>query len=271
MECETVRENLGRYLDQETSAEMRNQIDSHLSDCRKCAEELAELRSIATRVSAGLAPDVPADLWNSIEQTLDRQAQAAVPRSAFQRVRQLMAMAASVLFAVGVGATALLWTDGSAYQAQAASVDFGVLLDELPTDPGKAFRRFLVKYQAQRVSPVEAKRHAGDLDFDVPDTLPGGFQLRSVYALRFSGQPGVAAEYFRGAEFLGTIFHRPIQVASCCESRNCPCVIGSHRGHKVQVGSWTLVQMTDQTTCRCVLSKLDEQAELPTVVDALLP
>lgn len=270
MDCEAAKNDLGRYLDEELSPTARAAVEAHVTSCDACVAELETLRSMAAELASDSSVRVPAKLWDSIERTLDQQGRAVSPRSKFAALRQPLAMAASVLFVIGVGLTALLWTDGGATRAEAATVDFGVLLDELPLDPGKAFRKFLVMYQAKSASPVEAKQHAPELNFEIPDELPGGFRLRSVYALQFHGDPGVAAEYDRGGEFLGTIFHRPVQQEDFGTHKDYACVIGQHHGHKVEVGSWKLIHITDPTTCHCILSQLSEQADLPAVIGAIV-
>jgi hypothetical protein len=162
----------------------------------------------------------------------------------------------------------LVWTQPS---AAAATVDYSVLLDALPLNAQKAFRKFLLHYDAREGSTVEARRYAPDLNFEVPDTLPGGFRLETVYLLRFGDLPGVAAGYKRNGEFLGAVFHRPVHKENFGPHKDYPCMVGKHKGHKVSVGEWKLVHLMDPTTCHCVLSRLDERTELPAVMAAVAP
>jgi hypothetical protein len=82
----------------------------------------------------------------------------------------------------------------------------------------------------------------------------------------------VAAEYLRDdGEFLGAVFHPPVQEEDHGSHKDHPAVIGKHRGRKVEVGEWSLVHLTDPTTCHCVLSRLDEVTELPSVMAAMAP
>ena len=67
------------------------------------------------------------------------------------------------------------------------------------------------------------------------------------------------------------LFHRPVQKEDYGTHKDHACVVGKHRGHKVEVGQWRLVHLTDPTTCHCVLSRLDEQTELPAVMAAVAP
>jgi hypothetical protein len=81
----------------------------------------------------------------------------------------------------------------------------------------------------------------------------------------------VAAWYERAGEPLVVIFHPPVQTEDFGTHKDYPCVIGEHRGQKIVVGSWKMVHLTDSTTCHCVLSRLDERAELPAVMNAIAP
>jgi len=155
--------------------------------------------------------------------------------------------------------------------AHASTVDFGVLLDALPLDAQKAFRKFLIRYDAKPSTPIAAKRNAADLNFDTPPVLPGGFRLQAVYELRIGGTKGIAAAYDRDGEFLGAVFHPPMKYEKFGSHENLPCIVGEHCGHKVQVGEWKLVHLTDPTTCHCLLSRLDEQSEMPAVMAAIAP
>ncbi|MCK6485901.1 MAG: hypothetical protein L6R00_17375 [Phycisphaerae bacterium] len=181
------------------------------------------------------------------------------------------ALAASLLIAVGLGAWAFFSFGDGASVARASTVDFGMLLDALPHDPVAAFERFLSHYHARQVQPAEAKRASSQLDFDIPESLPGGFHLKAAYTLRFGDESGAAAKYTRNGEFLGAIFHRPVHREDFGTHKDYECVIGKHRGHAVAVGDWKLVHLTDATTCHCVLSRLDEQEDLPAIMSAVAP
>ncbi|MBK8270645.1 MAG: hypothetical protein IPK83_21010 [Planctomycetes bacterium] len=118
---------------------------------------------------------------------------------------------------------------------------------------------------------MEAKKIASHLNFEIPPELPGGFRFEMSHILQFGGETGVAARYSRDGEFLGAIFHRPIQREEFGTHKDYECVVGKHRGHAVTVGEWKLVHLTDATTCHCVLSRLDETTELPPVMAKIAP
>ncbi len=278
MICENVTEQLGLYVDGELSPAALGDVEAHLATCSSCQTELKELRDMAAGFAGPADVPVPEALWASIEERLDAELHDPPAVSALHQKtptarpmwyrRGPVALAAVLALAIGLGMYGLVWTQPS---AAAAHVDYSVLLDALPLDAQKAFRKFLEFYDAREGSPAEARRYAPDLDFAVPETLPGGFHLESVYLLRFGDLPGVAAGYERDGEFLGAVFHRPIHKENFGPHKNYPCMVGRHEGHKVSVGEWKLVHLMDPTTCHCVLSRLDEEKELPAVMAAVAP
>jgi hypothetical protein len=182
----------------------------------------------------------------------------------------VLAIAASIVIVIGLGLFGVPW-DRTGGQARAETVDFTILLDAVQHDAVAAFDKFLTQYKAVVATPDEAKRNAPGLNFDLPQTLPGGFELRTAYILRFGEALGVAARYDRGGEFLGVVFHAPVLKEHFGTHKDRACIVGQHRGHSVPVGDWSLVHLTDATTCHCVLSRLNETTELPAVMTAVAP
>lgn len=223
---------------------------------------------------------VPLALWTNIERRLDPSELASLstslpsvssvvrPLRRFGLGKGPWTIAAGMILVVGLGMVGFSSLDTTAH---ASTVDFGGLLDALPLDAPKAFRRFLIRYDAKPTTPVAAKRMASDLSFEIPSIVPGGFRLQSVYELRIGGANGIAATYDRDGEFLAVVFHPPMKHEKFGSHENHPCVIGGHCGHKVRVGEWKLVHLTDATTCHCLLSRLDEKSEMPAVMAAIAP
>lgn len=271
MNCETAQHLLGEYFDGEVSTDVKCEIKTHLANCRGCTHALDVIRELAEQLASSTTSKVPGELWSTIESQLP--AHPAVERRhghAFA-TRRHFALAAGILLLIGLGAVMMMGRDDSASQARAATIDFGELLDNMADGPEQAFQRFVSMHDGRSISAEEAIRTAPHLDFDIPDVLPGGFRRRQVYALDFGDKPGIAACYLRGTDFLATIFHTPVKQEDFGTHRDYPCVIGKHRGHRVDVGDWNLVHLTDATTCHCVLSKLDEQRELPSVFAEISP
>ncbi len=278
MICQKVTEQLGPFLDAELPEAVRGDVEAHLATCDSCRAELEAIRATTAQLASPPTAGVPETLWTAIEQRLVSE-QRVQARTEPQHRRALLtrrtwlrrvplALAAVFVVAVGLRILGPMWTGSSVH---ASTVDFSVLLNALPRDAREAFSKFLTHYDAKESSPAEARRFAPDLSFDVPKNLPGGFQRQNVYVLRFGDLAGVAVTYDRGGEFLGAVFHRPVNKEHFGPHRDYPCVVGKHEGHKVSVGEWKLVHLMDPTTCHCVLSRLDEQTELPDVMSAVAP
>ncbi len=271
MDCHRFQARLGLYWDDEVSPDERREVGEHLDACAVCSAELDEIRSIARDLAAPADVAVPGALWSAIEHRLDRKPVRIAREGSIQFFRTPVAKAAAVMFAAGLGLWAFGWLDGGATRVTASQVDFGVLLDALPVDARKAFMKFLVFHDARESSPHGARQYAPDLNFGLPEDLPGGFRLEEVYLLRFGKLPGVAATYGRDDDFVGVVFHEPTCQENFGMHRDYPCDIGKHKAQKVSVGEWRLVHLTDPTTCHCVLSRLDEHDELPSVMSAVAP
>ncbi|MEW6250813.1 MAG: zf-HC2 domain-containing protein [Planctomycetota bacterium] len=268
--CQDIRELLGPCLDGELPAEQRRTLREHVRACPACAREWYRLRGLARALAAAPEGDPPAALWADIERRL-----AGGPlrrRSpAWLAPRRLTGIAALLLLAVGLGVVALPWFGNSVHTAEAACVDFDALLRGINLDPQRALRTFVGSYGGELIDAAEARGHAPELTFALPAELPGGFARAAVYAIRFGGRPGLAAQYARGAEVLIALFHPPVLQEEYGTHRDLPCIIGPHRGHMTVAGEWRLVHLTDPTTCHCVLSRLDPDQELPSVMAALAP
>lgn len=266
--CDEMREMLGPYVDGEVPPETSAAIEAHVCTCQNCRCEVARLRELGDGIKASGSVCVPPALWRRIEGRLAPG--PSHPRIArVLRLRSIIAAAACLVLAVGGGY--LLLTQGLSTRAEAATVNFSVLLDGLSVDAERAFRQFVQLYKGRRMSAPDARRHASQLNFELPPTLPGGFELDEAFALQIGDAPAAAATYRRSGEFIGAIFHRAIHPEDYGTHRDHPCVVGEHRGHRVDVGEWRLIHVTDATTCHCVLSRLDESKELPAILHAVAP
>lgn len=268
--CEQVERQLGCYVDGELPPDKRREFESHLEECVRCRDKLGELEELAAALADSNRVDVPSEIWSGIESRLDagRVGSSGPERRWAPVLRARWSLAAAVVLVVGLGIVGIASLET---RVRASSIDFRALLRALPLDAHKAFTEFLVRYDAKVTTASSAEASAKHLNFATPEMLPGGFELRSVYELRMGRHRGIAASYDRNGEFLAVVFHPPMRHENFGSHEDLPCVIGKHCGHKVQVGEWTLVHLTDPTTCHCLLSRLDEQTEIPAVMAAIAP
>ena len=268
-------EKLGRFFDGELCEAERIEIESHLKVCPHCASEFAALSSMQDQIAAVESTGPPTRLWESIEVSLDSTALSSETEqlgqfSGSSRFRRFRA-AAGIAAALGLIGFATLWIVRGK-PAHAAVVDFTVLLDSISEGAVEAFDRFIKHHRGRPVDPVDARRSAPELDFEVPPKLPGEWQRAKTYRLKFGESVGIAASYTRGdGEFLATIFHPPVKKENFGTHKDYPCVVGKHRGHSVQIGEWRMVHLTDPSTCHCVLSRITDEDQLAKVMSAIAP
>ncbi len=267
MRCDQIHELLGPFIDHEASPEMQAAVEQHVQECRACSNELKSLRNLADGLSTFESPAVPDTLWSAIATRLNDPHHNA--RNWLVYLRPAVTLAACILLLVG--GYLFFYADYGSQQATASTVNFSVMLDGLSVDPDRAFQKFVDQYGGRAVSAAEARHHAGKLDFEIPATLPGGFTLKQAYAMRIGEANAAAAKYVRPGGMVCAIFHPPVHPEDYGTHKDYPCVVGEHRGHRVEAGEWHLVHVTDATTCHCVLSKLDERSELPKVLKAVAP
>ncbi len=73
MECETVRELLGNYIDEDLIDTLRRRVDKHLLACNSCRADLATLSTTVQSLTSS-APVEDASPWFA-ERLLHRLAQ----------------------------------------------------------------------------------------------------------------------------------------------------------------------------------------------------
>ena len=62
MRCREVRKSLDRFLRQELTPSVREEIESHLSDCESCQAELVRLQRLEELLTAAPSPPIPEGL-----------------------------------------------------------------------------------------------------------------------------------------------------------------------------------------------------------------
>lgn len=102
-------DQLSEFLDEELTAEMKDQVAGHLETCPECRATLEELRRVSARAKALAAEESGADQWPAIAARLKRSGAAAAPVRAIRQPIAFslpqLAMAASLLVVVASGVT----------------------------------------------------------------------------------------------------------------------------------------------------------------------
>ncbi len=114
MDCDRTQQHLSAWLDGELPAESAAEVRAHLAACTACRSELEELRATVALVSRLPLQPAPADLAEGIERAIARSDRPPASQPAAARSRrgprpQVLALAASILLAVGIGA--LVWIE----------------------------------------------------------------------------------------------------------------------------------------------------------------
>lgn len=277
MECREVQERIGAYLDGALPRDVAAELRRHVDTCAACAHMLETERDLISRfvsVDPAAGASAPQGLWPAIESGLDTRVDRPQRGKAalVSFFRKPLAIAASLILFLGVATTTVLIFSQSAPVAQAAHVDYTILLDGLSDRVDAAIEKFLTYYDAEPIPAAETQAAAPALSFAVPPDLPGGFVLRQAYRLRFGEAPGVAAVYDRGEEPLVVFFHPTINNEQSGGYQEMPCIVGERHGHQVQVGDWRLMHLMDPTTCHCVLTKLNpDSGTLAEIVRIVAP
>jgi hypothetical protein len=182
--CSEVQHHLSAYHDSELSPELTAEISAHLADCSWCAAELASFSKLSD-MSRGLSdPRVPTQVWDEIEARLHGGREVAtslarfVPRHAPGRI----AIAATILFAVGVGVIGYqAWW--SAENHVHIAVNFAAFLDQFDERPEEAQQFLMAKYEGRLIKLQEA---ASVLGYEpiAAQGLPEGCVLERAYLLK---------------------------------------------------------------------------------------
>ena len=70
MDCETAKDLLGPYYDDELDPAERDLVARHVENCSSCARELESLAKLDRDSRLLFAPEPPLDIWDSVESRL---------------------------------------------------------------------------------------------------------------------------------------------------------------------------------------------------------
>lgn len=193
--CEQVKAALTEYLLEEASAQLRQEVESHLPGCHACSQELAELRETLSLVKrAETAEEVPRKI-RVVAEPVNRWA-------AFWQAPARLAFAGAGLFCVAIAMLALLHTTIS-YQNGNLQVAFGATALPAPAAPAampasataSLDRAQVYDMISQAVAAAQAEQHKQTVA--MTDRAAQQIQLRWRQDLRDMGEN---LRYFQAAQ-----------------------------------------------------------------------
>jgi len=139
MKCKMVNRHLSAYVDNELEADLRIQVEAHVQECRRCRAQVAEWRTLKSRLLASdSTPAVPDDFADRVLSAARKQVDAsAVPNRGLPWLRGLLSPEKS-------GRQIPLWLSGCCTVALALTL--GVFLS---VDPRTAMEKTSSKTRIQ--------------------------------------------------------------------------------------------------------------------------
>jgi hypothetical protein len=230
MNCESVRELMSAFFDQELEPDVEAAVREHLQNCPGCGEQLAQFAELSKLAADMRQPEVPAGMWSSINASLNAQRRRSVPKNAPWRSYSQIAIAATLLLATSIALFAY-WNRHPTDEHHEMAETFGQYLERFQQRPEDAQEVLLTRYQGRLVDPQQA---AGEAKFNpnAPDKLPQGFVREGIYVLKMpcctctqtiykDGHGNVLALFEHTDEQLTWFGDRPTITAQCHGKSTC--------------------------------------------------
>ena len=253
MTCFQIQELLSAYYDGELSSDIRADVAAHVHGCAECSGRVTAFAQLSAAARDLPPPSPPPEIWNRLERELD--AGSGARPAASQRMwalssRRFVAIAASLLVAVGAGWFALTWHQHHQHSQMAANL--GRYLETFQRNPAEAQQLLLASFEGEAVTVAEAARVAGYRPV-VAGGLPESYSLDSVYVLNMPCCTCVQTLCKRkDGSTLVIIEHgtdQPVRFGGCpcvsaeCGGKQCDVVQGdsqlaatwSHQGRRISV------------------------------------
>ena len=145
MNCAQVQALLSAYYDDELPNETRLSVADHLEMCAECSGEQAGFEGLSKMADRLDCPRAPENDWSRLERSLDAESAISATRGNRRwplSTRRFLAMAATILVAMGIG-----WTGYRMLSPRHAhAAVFGHYLEQFQEDPDKAQDMLLAKY-----------------------------------------------------------------------------------------------------------------------------
>lgn len=181
MNCAQVQALLSAYYDDELPNETRLSVADHLEMCAECSGELAGFEGFSQMADRLDCPRAPENDWSRLERSLDAESAISATRGNRRwplSTRRFLAMAATILVAMGIG-----WTGYRMLSPRHAhAAVFGHYLEQFQEDPDKAQAMLLAKYDGQGLDTDNAIQKVGYRPA-MADGLPEGYSIDSTFVM----------------------------------------------------------------------------------------
>jgi anti-sigma factor RsiW len=289
MICQQTKARLGELLDGELAAERRVGIERHLRECPDCRAAYNSLRELADALgrsgrewpatggqpapqTRAVTPPVE-EIWSAIERRLDDEPAAPCTERNRQpapiRFPHWRALASAAALALAIGLGWVLLSNPATSVAYAGQIDFRPLLERANGDIKAGIDALLAAHGGRPVTRSEAAAQMR-IRIHAAERLPHGLVLQAMYMLSLGRDHTSLALHYQGPAGQLLLLQCPPGVRRNYGGPEClPCRIGSTDGHITRMGPLRLVHFESENVCVCVVSTLDENSELPAVLDAV--
>ncbi len=193
MNCSQIQNLLSDYYDHELSADLRQQVETHLASCESCAELLAGFERLSQLTENLSEPVPPANLWDNLERQLqeeeknrdhgaqDNSSIRTRSKSGLLKKYSLLIIAASLLATVGVGY--FVQTENGHHAHHETNTVFKQYLAAFEKSPESAQQILLKNYQNDLVEPQQAEKLLG-YQPAVARKLPADYEVEASYVMK---------------------------------------------------------------------------------------
>jgi len=181
--CSGIQERLSLFHDNQLSQDEAAHVAVHATECESCAAELAFFQQLSGLSRQLTDPPVPDRLWEELQAKLvaPTELRSVLARFLPDHVsNRLLALAATILVAIGMGAVAYQAWFSPGYDH--LTVDFAQYLEEFVERPDDAQQILLAKYDGRSVSLTEAANVLGYTPVAAKG-LPPEYSLEEVHLL----------------------------------------------------------------------------------------